>query len=182
MGWGRGWAQAFQVRQDICSSTTRLPHLPPLPLSPTCCRGPSRPPGSPIARLSAPFLHLLKISLPLWFIFCSDVCSPHTHPPRKKKKKPTEKGNRCELGCRGAQLGLLPQHDVLGCMPGVVGEPSPAAESSLKLTSGFFAATLATLAGGAALSNGSGDLGRPPNPSCSMGALRCWKSLGAARI
>lgn len=65
--------------------------------------------------------------------------------PGKKKKKPTEKGNRCELGCRGAQLGLLPQHDVLGCMPGVVGEPSPAAESSLKLTSGFFAATLALL-------------------------------------
>lgn len=67
-------------------------------------------------------------------------------PPQKKKK--SKKENRCELGCRAAQLGLLPQHDVLGCMPGVVEEPSPTAESSLKLTSSFFAASLAAWAGG----------------------------------
>lgn len=53
--------------------------------------------------------------------------------------------------CTGVQSGPAgppPQHDVLGCMPGVVEEPSPAAESGLKLTSSFFAATLAAWAGG----------------------------------
>ena len=58
------------------------------------------------------------------------------------------KGNRCELGCGAARLGLCSQHDVSGCMPGVVEEPSPTAESSLKLTSSFFAATLAALVRG----------------------------------
>lgn len=142
-GWG--WVAVISGKAGIFSSTAHLPCLPPLALSPACCRGPSRPPGSTITRPSAP-CHLLKISpTPFWFIFCSDVCSPHAHPPPKKN---TEKGNRCELGCRAARLGLLPQHDVLGCMPGVVEEPSPTAESSLELTSSFFAATLATLAGG----------------------------------
>lgn len=144
LGAGAGWQSVVSGKAGIFSSTARLPGLPPLSSLPPAVGGRSRPPGSPIPCPSAP-CHLLKMSpIPSGsFSVLMSVPATLTLPPQK-----TEKENWCELGCGGAQLGLLPQHDVLGCMPGVVEEPSPTAESSLKLTSSFFAATLAALAGG----------------------------------
>lgn len=144
----RGWVAESVVsgKAGIFSSTARLPCLLPLPFSPACCRGPLQASWEhhnlPFRSLPSP----KDFSHPFWFIFCSDVCLPYAHPHRPPKEN--NRKNRCELGCGVAQLGLLPQRYVLGCMPGVVEEPSPAAESRLKLTSGFFAATLATFAGG----------------------------------
>lgn len=150
MGWGLGLggSQSAQVRQELSVAPHASHASLHFPSPPAAVGGPSRPPGSTITHPSGPY-HLLKISPTLfWFIFCSDVCSPHAHLRPPTPKNTNKKENRCELGCRAAQLGLLPQHDGLGCMPGVVEEPSPTAESSLKLTSSFFAATLAAWAGG----------------------------------
>lgn len=164
--WDGAWVWVAESvvsgKAGIFSSTARLPCLPPLFLSPACCRGPFQGPWEhhnlPFCSLPSP----KDFSHPFWFIFCSDVCSPHAHPhpPPPQKQNKTEK-NRCELGCGAARLGLLPQHDVLGCMPGVVEEPSPTAESSLKLTSSFFAATFGRLDGRGLL--------------CRLGIGRAWE-------
>jgi len=69
----------------------------------------------------------------------------------QKEKPKTQKTKRItgvNWGAERPRWASSPQHVVLGCMPGVVEEPSPTAESSLKLTSSFFAATMAAWAGG----------------------------------
>lgn len=96
MGAGIGWQSVGSGKAGIVGSTARLPCLPPLPSPPAAVGGPSRPPGSTITHPSAP-CHLLKISPTLfWFIFCSDVCSPHAHlrplPPKKHKKTKRKTG------------------------------------------------------------------------------------------
>lgn len=88
MGPGVGLQSFVSGKAGIFSSTARLPCLPPLSPSPTCCRGPLQAPWEyhnlPLCSLpSKDFSH------PFWFIFCSDVCSPHAHPhpPKKIQKK-----------------------------------------------------------------------------------------------
>lgn len=87
-----GWVAESVVsgKAGIFSSTARLPCLPPLFLSPACCRGPLQAPWEhhnlPFCSLPSP----KDFSHPFWFIFCSDVCLPHAHPhcpPKKKKTK-----------------------------------------------------------------------------------------------
>lgn len=146
-GPGVGWqSRSSQVRQEFLAA----PHVSHasfhFPSPPPAVGGPSRPPGSTITCPSAP-CHLLKIS-PTRSGSFSVLMSVYPMLTLTPPHKENNRKNRCELGCGVAQLGLLPQRYVLGCMPGVVEEPSPAAESRLKLTSGFFAATLATFAGG----------------------------------
>lgn len=83
-GLGGRQSQSSQVRQGFSVAPHGSPcflHCP----SPLL-QGPYQAPWECITRLSAP-CHFLKISpTPFWFIFCSDVCSPHTHPPPKKNK------------------------------------------------------------------------------------------------
>lgn len=97
--WAGGWVGIVSAgKAGIFSSTARLPCLPPLPSAPPAVGGPHNPPSTPC--------HLLKISpAPFWFIFCSDVCFPHAHPPPTKT---TVKGNRCELGCGAASQASAP--------------------------------------------------------------------------
>lgn len=89
LGAGAGWQSVVSGKAGIFSSTARLPGLPPLSLSPTCCRGPLQAPWEPH---TLPFCSLPSpedVSHPLWFIFCSDVCSCHAHPapPKNRKRK-----------------------------------------------------------------------------------------------
>lgn len=145
----RGWVAELVVsgKAGTFSSTARLPCLPPLFLCPACCRGPLQ---ASWEHRNLPFRSLPSpkdFSHPFWFIFCSDVCLPYAHPHPPLPKKVTEK-NGVNWSAEWPSWASSPSVIVLGCMPGVVEEPSPAAESRLKLTSGFFAATLATFAGG----------------------------------
>lgn len=93
--WRTRWGGAGGVsgsvisgKAGIFSSTARLP-MPPSTFPRPPVAGPLQALWEHITRLSAP-CHFLKISpTPFWFIFCSDVCYPHTHPPPKKQKKKT---------------------------------------------------------------------------------------------
>lgn len=148
LGPGVGWQSwSSQVRQELLAA----PHVSHaslhFPSAPPAVGGPSRPPGSTVTCPSAP-CHLLKISPTRsgsFSVLMSVYPMLTLTPPLPKKV--TEK-NGVNWSAEWPSWASSPSVIVLGCMPGVVEEPSPAAESRLKLTSGFFAATLATFAGG----------------------------------
>lgn len=91
-GLGLGGSQSAQVRQELSVAPHASRCLPPLALSPSCCRGPRQAPwehhNPPFRSLPSPkeFSHLS------WFIFCSDVCSPHAHlRPHPQKTQKTKR-------------------------------------------------------------------------------------------